>query len=77
MDWFILHSTFYILQIMEASKGTTSANQDQIRNSVQRRKQHYQENRITSHLNYVTMVLVFIITVINMFITGFGIKLEG
>ncbi|XP_059169685.1 ninjurin-1-like isoform X2 [Physella acuta] len=36
----------------------------------------FRQQRITNHLNYVTMVLVFTITVANMFITGFGIKLE-
>ena len=40
------------------------------------REDDYRQSVVTNHLNYTTMILVFLITVINMFITGFGIKLD-
>lgn len=36
----------------------------------------FRRHQITNRLNFVTIVLVFVITVVNMFITGFGIKLS-
>ncbi|GFR79262.1 ninjurin-2 [Elysia marginata] len=39
-------------------------------------KTRFQQQRLTNRMNYGTVVLVFMITVTNMFITGFGIKLE-
>ncbi|BFZ08432.1 hypothetical protein BsWGS_11471 [Bradybaena similaris] len=64
-------------EVTETSSGTDTAAKTAARNSYLRRQMSYQGHRITSHLNYVSMVLVFVITVINMFITGFGIKLES
>uniref|UniRef100_A0A0B6Y9L8 Uncharacterized protein n=1 Tax=Arion vulgaris TaxID=1028688 RepID=A0A0B6Y9L8_9EUPU len=63
-------------EVLQATKGGTAEDDAKIRSSYLQRVEDYKENRVTSHLNYVTMVLVFVITVINMFITGFGIKLE-
>ncbi|XP_005090410.2 uncharacterized protein LOC101856775 [Aplysia californica] len=50
---------------------------EKLRLSLLKREEDYHHHRITNHMNYATMVLVFLITVINMFITGFGIKLDG
>ncbi|CAG5118600.1 unnamed protein product [Candidula unifasciata] len=63
-------------ELADAKSETDTAEMSAARNSYLRRQISYLGHRITSHLNYITMVLVFIITVINMFITGFGIKLE-
>ncbi|CAL1526214.1 unnamed protein product [Lymnaea stagnalis] len=41
-----------------------------------KRDEEFLAQRSTNRLNYLTTVLVFSITVINMFITGFGIKLD-
>ncbi|BFZ10710.1 hypothetical protein BsWGS_13749 [Bradybaena similaris] len=62
--------------VIEVTKLGTPAEKDKARDLLVRKQEDYNENRLTSHLNYVTMVLVFVITVVNMFITGFGIKLE-
>ncbi|RUS84889.1 hypothetical protein EGW08_007358 [Elysia chlorotica] len=40
-----------------------------------RMEQRFRRRQLTNRLNFVTIVLVFLITLINMFITGFGIKL--
>ena len=45
-----------------------------LRLSLMRQREHYRHDVITNHLNHVSMVLVFLITVTNMFITGFGIE---
>ncbi|KAL8588149.1 hypothetical protein ACOMHN_044119 [Nucella lapillus] len=45
-----------------------------MRLSLMRRGEQFRHDVITNHLNHVTMVLVFLITVTNMFITGFGIE---
>ena len=41
------------------------------------REDDYKQSVVTSRMNFVSMFLVFAITVTNMFITGFGIKLES
>jgi hypothetical protein len=64
-------------EVIEVSKNGTAAEKLKTRNTLLEKKETFDENRLTSHLNYATMILVFIITVINMFITGFGIKLEA
>jgi hypothetical protein len=63
-------------EVTEANNGAVKMIKDKNRNSLLRRQQSFQGHVLTSHLNYISMVLVFTITVINMFITGFGIKLE-
>ncbi|GFR81917.1 ninjurin 2 [Elysia marginata] len=40
-----------------------------------RMEEKFRRHKLTNRLNFATIVLVFVITVINMFITGFGIKL--
>ena len=45
-----------------------------MRVSIMRMREQYARDVTTNHLNHVTMVLVFLITVANMFITGFGIE---
>ncbi|XP_076448413.1 ninjurin-1-like [Babylonia areolata] len=45
-----------------------------VRLSMMRQRENYRHDLTTNHLNHVTMVLVFLITVTNMFITGFGIE---
>lgn len=44
------------------------------RQSIARKQEHFECDLVTNRLNHVTMVLVFLITVTNMFITGFGIE---
>lgn len=41
-----------------------------------KQEEKFRRHQLTNRLNYGTIVLVFLITVTNMFITGFGIKLE-
>ncbi|GFO45087.1 hypothetical protein PoB_007159200 [Plakobranchus ocellatus] len=40
-----------------------------------KQEEKFRRHQVTNRLNCCAIVLVFIITVINMFITGFGIKL--
>ena len=42
--------------------------------SILRQRQEFEKDVVTRRLNNGTMVLVFLITVTNMFITGFGIE---
>ncbi|KAH9489324.1 Ninjurin-1 [Bulinus truncatus] len=51
--------------------------EERARLSTLNRDEEFRAQRLTNHLNYITMVLVFAITVVNMFITGFGIKLDS
>ncbi|CAL1526215.1 unnamed protein product [Lymnaea stagnalis] len=64
-------------ECFETPKHNAANNPDErARLSTLNRDEEFRTQRLTNHLNYITMVLVFIITVVNMFITGFGIKLE-
>ena len=54
--------------------GTSPEAVVKLRLSLVRRRKHYRREVITNRLNHVTLVLVFLITLINMFITGFGIE---
>lgn len=40
-------------------------------------KEHFRKEVVTTRLNHVTMILVFLITIANMLITGFGIQQTG
>ncbi|KAI8782022.1 Ninjurin-1 [Biomphalaria glabrata] len=60
---------------MAEAKAVTNPD-ERARLSNLNRDEEFRTQRLTNHMNYVTMVLVFLITVINMFITGFGIKLD-
>ncbi|CAG5120806.1 unnamed protein product [Candidula unifasciata] len=62
--------------VIEVTKLGSTADKEKARDLLVRKQEDYNEDRLTSHLNYITMILVFAITVVNMFITGFGIKLE-
>uniref|UniRef100_A0A2C9LA44 Uncharacterized protein n=1 Tax=Biomphalaria glabrata TaxID=6526 RepID=A0A2C9LA44_BIOGL len=61
--------------LMAEAKAVTNPD-ERARLSNLNRDEEFRTQRLTNHMNYVTMVLVFLITVINMFITGFGIKLD-
>ncbi|XP_070193385.1 ninjurin-1-like [Littorina saxatilis] len=56
------------------SGDTSSGAVLKLRFSLVRQREQFQRDVITNRLNHVTMVLVFLITVVNMFITGFGIQ---
>ncbi|KAK3794050.1 hypothetical protein RRG08_028482 [Elysia crispata] len=64
----------FMAALREGDVGTTSE-AEAAKAFKQRMKQRFQRHQLTNRLNFITIVLVFVITVINMFITGFGIKL--
>ena len=71
---FFSTTTIIYLPFFQGDLGTTSE-AEAAKAFKHRMKRKFQRHQLTNRLNFITIVLVFVITVINMFITGFGIKL--
>ncbi|KAK3794052.1 hypothetical protein RRG08_028484 [Elysia crispata] len=66
-----------IKQIAASKSAESQAAKESLRVDRAKLEEKFRRHEWTNRLNYGTIVLVFMITVTNMFITGFGIKLEA
>ena len=73
----LAHAFVFSLQVAANKGSEAQAAKETLTLDKAKQEEKYRRHVITNRLNYGTILLVFIITVINMFITGFGIKLQN